>query len=115
MPDFFGALDEYDARQGRHRNPDHATSIEGALDIGKRAGSQKRLLLAEYGTAGDPGLTSEQAAELAGLPPYACSWKRVGELEADGLVELTGEKRKGRAKVGRNVYRITDEGREAIA
>jgi hypothetical protein len=83
--DFFNLVDR---RQGRHRNPDYQTSVEGAEDVAYRAGSQKARLLAVYKAVYPAGLTDEEAATRAGLPITSCYWKRCGELRQDGYIEM---------------------------
>jgi hypothetical protein len=94
----------------RHRADDHSTSVAGAVDVSKRAPKQQIRLLHSFYLAGFVGLTDEQAARMADLEE-SCYWKRCGELRADRLIEFTGETRKGRAGVERNISRITIPGR----
>lgn len=94
----------------RTRTGDYSTSIAGAADVSKRAPIQADRLLHSFHLAGHVGLTDEQAATMADLEE-SCYWKRCGELRADGLIEFTGETRKGRAGVERNISTITIPGR----
>lgn len=95
----------------RHRTPDHATSVEGAASVAKRAPTQKLRLLAAYDFAGERGFTDEQAAHYAGLLG-SCFWKRAGELRADGhIAQPEGEPvRKGTSNVSRIICCITQDG-----
>lgn len=88
-------------RKGRHRNPDRATSVEGAKSVAYRAGSQKDKLLKAYATAYPNPLTDEEAAKMAGLSPTSCFWKRCGELRQDGKIVELSQTRKGSAGVQR--------------
>jgi len=107
-------------RYARTRNNDHATSIQGAVQVGGRAATQRIRLLHAYGDAeplGFPsafdGLTDEEAAQACGLL-NSCYWKRCGELRADGLIEFTGGTRPGAAGTARKVSRITERGRAVL-
>lgn len=106
--------DEYDPRLGRHRNPDHETSIAGARSIGQRSMNQRGRLLYAFSRHPSAGQTSEEAADYVSMSVRSCWWKRVSELEQDGYVEHRGEKRKGRSGVPRRVLHITDLGREVL-
>lgn len=57
-----------------------------------------------------PTLTSEEAADRAGLSPRSSPWKRVSELAQRGLIEATGETRLSSSKAPQTVYRMTKEG-----
>lgn len=57
--------------------------------------------------------TDEEAADRSELL-RSCYWKRAGELRALGLIEATGETRKGSAGTARIVCRITDEGKRVL-
>lgn len=105
--------DAVDERKGRHHNPDAPTSIAGAHSVAYRAGSQKQRLLAVYVDAGPSGLTDDEAAVRAGLD-RTCFWKRCGELRQDGVIEDTGNVRRG-PMFGelRIVSAITENGRSA--
>jgi hypothetical protein len=99
----------FEDRSGRHRRNDRPTSIEGAQSVAYRAGSQKAKLLQAY-YWNPRGLSDEEAAVVAGLPLTSCYWKRCGELRQDGMIEDTGETRRGVAGVSRIVSRITVDG-----
>ena len=98
-----------DHRVGRTRANDYATSVRGAESVAYRAGSQKRLLMAAYEEAYPEGLTDDEAADAAGIPPTSCYWKRCGELRQDGVI-LVGESRISRVtRELRIVCRISPE------
>jgi hypothetical protein len=95
------------------RNTDPQTSHDGEKDVAMRADSQKYKLLAAYETHGV--MNSEHAAQLAGLSPLSCYWKRCSELCLDmGYLYDTGKTETGRAGSARIVYGITDRGRAAL-
>lgn len=94
------------------RTGDYATSVEGAVNVAKRAPNQRTRLLWAYFYADEVGLTDEQAAIDCGLLD-SCYWKRCGELRADGFIEFTGDTRVGAAGTSRNVSVITTRGRYA--
>lgn len=98
-----------DDRKGRHRNTDPETSRQGAQSVAYRAGSQKAKLLQAYADAGERGLTSEQAAEIADLMRTGY-WKRASELRQDGLIAETDQTRTGTAGVAQMIYVITSLG-----
>lgn len=75
-----------DWRNGRHRNPDWTTSVQGAQSVAYRAGSQKARLLQAYKLAHPHGLTDDEACVAAELPLTSCYWKRCGELREDGAI-----------------------------
>lgn len=102
----------FTAVETMHRNPDHATSIEGAHDVLFRAGTQKTKLLAAYAIYFE--MTDEEAATQADLL-RSTYWKRCGELRDLGLIEDTGKTRAGHAGVQRMVCRITDKGHIVLA
>jgi len=89
------------------RRSDPATSRDAAeaLEVARRV---YRQLLDAFGSAGDAGLTDEEAIARAGLDSSGGWWKRCSELRGLGLIEPTGEVRRspttGR---GRMVCRVT--------
>jgi hypothetical protein len=95
-----------------HRNPDRATSVEGAHNVQMRSGTQKVKLLAAYAIYFE--LTDDEAAAYADLL-QSTYWRRCGELRDLGLIEDTGKTRPGRAGVSRMICRITNAGHEALA
>ena len=101
-----------DARAGRTRRDDHATSIAGANSVAYRAGSQKERLLRAYRYAGADGLTDEEACVLAGISLRSCYWKRCSELREDGVIASLGRSRPGDAGVPRIVCAITSDGEQ---
>lgn len=96
------------------RTGDYATSVEGAVNVAKRAPNQRAHLLAAFYFADVIGLTDEEAATDCGLLD-ACYWKRCGELRADGLIEFTNNVRTGRSGTSRKVSVITERGRSAFS
>jgi hypothetical protein len=94
-----------DLAPGRTRRRGHATSRAGAASVAFRAGTQKAKLIAAYEQVQPRGLTDEQAAQLAGVPPMSCWWKRCNELRELGAIVPTGETRVGAAGVARMVCR----------
>lgn len=82
-----------------------------------RPPNQKMRLLIQYRTAGDDGLTDEQAAQAAGLyGGTTCWWHRCSDLRADYLIEqhAVPQERKGSAGVERMVCVISDAGRAVL-
>ena len=83
-------------------------------------GSQRALLLAAFWEAGNSGLTSEEARDLAKVSPRSCYWKRVSELHDSGYIErvedASGDDVRRRAESGslQRVYQITPFGLETI-
>jgi hypothetical protein len=95
------------------RRTDPETSHLGEQDVKMRATSQKFMLLTAYSTHGQ--MNSEHAAQMAGLSPLSCYWKRCSELCLDmGYLEDTGKTEMGRAGSARIVYRITPRGEAAL-
>lgn len=96
---------------GSARTSDPRTSKDAAK---LRTGSQKYLLLVEYGAAED--LTDEEAAERAGLVIQNRGWwQRCADLRSEGLIADTGRTRKSSVtNEDRMVCAITDEGRRAL-
>lgn len=95
------------------RHSDPQTSHDGEKDVAMRANSQKYKLLSVYAKNGR--MNSEHAAQLAGLSPLSCYWKRCSELHLDmGYLMDTGKTEVGRAGSARIVYEITDWGRAAL-
>lgn len=93
------------------RTTDPITSHMASYDVKHRAPSQRDRLLGAFAAVYPAGLTDEEAANLAALPPRSCWWKRCSELRAEGLIEDTGLMRVGSAgskqMVSRIVPRIT--------
>jgi hypothetical protein len=90
-----------------------ATSRAAAAAASPRTGSQKALLLEAYLTAGDAGLTDEQAAEATGMLQANPRWdytKRCSDLRRDGFIAPTGEQRMGAAGHPRDVCAVTVTG-----
>ena len=73
-------------RNGRHRNPDWVTSVEGARSVSYRAGSQKAKLLDAFRSAYPRNLTDEEAAMSAGISLTSEYSKRCGELRQDSAI-----------------------------
>lgn len=96
-----------DYAPGRVRRRDHRTSVDGARSVAYRAGSAKARLIDVY-RAAPAGLTDEEAAVAAALPPRSCWWKRCNELRAAGAIRATGHTRVGSAGVPRIVCVAVD-------
>lgn len=79
-------------RQGRHRIPDKATSVAGAVSVAYRAGSQKQRLLDAFKAAYPASLTDDEACVAAGLPLTSCYWKRCSELRQDRAIIVGPER-----------------------
>lgn len=75
-----------DFRNGRHRNPDWVTSVEGAQSVAYRAGTQKAKLLDAFRDAYPDNLTDEEAAVRAGISLTSEYSKRCGELRQDHAI-----------------------------
>jgi len=105
--------DGYDYQPGRHRNPDHESSVDGARAAGGTSKRFRDQLLLEYSYVPGTGWTDQEAGRAAGLLD-TCYWKRTGELRALGLIEWTGERRKAPTGVARKVSRITEAGQEYL-
>lgn len=103
----------YDYQPGRHRNPDHDSSIDGARMAGNTSKNFRDQLLLEFSYVPETGWTDYEAGRAAGLLD-TCYWKRVGELRLLGFVEFTGERRKAPSGVARKVSRITEAGLEYL-
>jgi hypothetical protein len=62
----------------------------------------------------DEDLNAYEASVKSGvIERFRCPWHRVSDLKRFGLIEPTGEKRKGATKAKQMVLRITDKGRAA--
>lgn len=104
------------------RRTDPGTSHQADRAIVIKANTQRGRLLATFGATPhaenghQEGLTDEEAMNLTeGVSPYSEYAKRCSELRDAGLIETTGETRKGQAGTPRIVSRITDAGRAALA
>ena len=100
----------------RHRSNDHHTSVQGAYDVGFRAGTQKAKLLIAYFDY--PSLTADEAMRHAGVSARSCYWKRCSELREMGYIEqvIVGGvawERRGESGSMQIVCAITNEGRLA--
>lgn len=63
----------------------------------------------------DGDLNAYEASVKSGMiDRSACPWHRVSDLKRLGLIEPTGEKRKGATDRMQMVHRITDKGRAAL-
>lgn len=103
----FTIYDEAALVRKRARASDPSTSRAAARDVSFRAGSQKAKLL---GAFAEGEYTDEEAAVRAGLSLRSCFWKRCGELRDAGLIEFTGQTRRGSAGSACGVSRITEQG-----
>jgi hypothetical protein len=111
--DLFGSVtdDRYPQVPGAKAE---GTSREAAVRIAPLAGRLRRLALAEYGSAGDRGLTADQCANLLGESVLAVR-PRVTELRAAGMIEPTSERRANDSGMAATVLAITSMGREALS
>lgn len=96
------------------RRNDPATSKSAARSLDRE--SMLRALLLVFGNMSS---TAEEAANAAGIEPWAAS-KRVSDLLSAGLIEVAianGRELQRRGSSGKfqRVLRITDSGRAAIA
>lgn len=104
------------ARTIPSRRTDPSTSHEAAASVVVTGENQRGLLLKAFqGRYGDdpddPGLTDEEAMNRAvGVTAWSEYAKRCSELRDAGLIEATGETRKGESGRARIVSRITDAG-----
>lgn len=91
------------------RLDDPFTSKLAASHAQRRMGGQKALLLGAF--AKTENLTSEEAAQLAGVNMRSAWWKRVSELHQAGLIVFTGSTRVSSLGEHQRVYAITEAGR----
>lgn len=97
------------------RTHDPKTSKISGRIAATRGTSHRVLLLAEFAKAGITGLTSDEAGERSGLRERrACYWKRISDLEAEGLLEPTGDLRPGFSGELQRVHRITQKGMDVF-
>lgn len=85
------------------RAKDPTTSVAA----GRRArgiASQHRPLIVQ--ALSDGPANRDEIARRCGLPKDAV-WRRLSQLEKDGLIERTGEERPGESGLCQAVYRIT--------
>jgi hypothetical protein len=87
------------------RNSDPITSHMASYDVRPRKQSQKQRLYEAY-LNHPAGLTDEEAAIFAGLPPRSCWWKRCSELRDEGIIAHTGIMRTGSAGSKQMVSRL---------
>ena len=100
---------------GGVRRTDPGTSRKAAGDVAPRTGTQRGRLLGAIVAAGDDGLISEEAAELAGVEFARSSGPRLAELKAGGWIRTTGKTRLGSLGSEQDVLVATDKGRAAAA
>lgn len=113
------AVEYMDALRGPRtipaRSTDPDTSHRATEEIKVRAGTQRAKLLQAFALTPDFGLTDEEAALTAdGVPLRSEYAKRCSELREAGLIEPTGETRKGGSGQDRMVSWITAKGRAWI-
>lgn len=84
-----------------YRAEDPSTSRGGAADVELRAGTQKRLLLAEFAAAPRDGYTADEVGRAAGLL-HTGYWKRVSDLKRDGLIAPLRRDGKPVTRLGRS-------------
>lgn len=90
-------------------------AAQAAAAMGKAKNQRWKLLHVFASTRGDNGLTSEEAAEIHPEVSLTSEYStRCSELQRLGLIAPTGETRKGKAGVQRDVYLITDRGMEVV-
>lgn len=89
------------------RATDPLTSHLADRDVRQRSLTQRDRLLNAFISHPD-GLTDEEAAVAAQLPPRSCWWKRCSELREQGLIApVPGLTRVGTAGSKQMVSRIT--------
>jgi hypothetical protein len=91
------------------RSSDPDTSRQAAAAAERRAPSQRDRLLSAYMTAGDRGLTDEEAGVSAGLSGSGY-WKRCSDLRNLGLIVPLGPLRQVSSGLMAQVCVITPEG-----
>jgi hypothetical protein len=91
------------------RSSDPQTSKEAAAAAERRAPSQRDRLLSAYMTAGDRGLTDEEAGVSAGLAGSGY-WKRCSDLRSLGLIVPLGSLRRVSSGLMAQVCVITLDG-----
>jgi len=91
------------------RVSDPETSQKAAVAAERRAPSQRDRLLSAYMTAGDRGLTDEEAGAAAGLSGSGY-WKRCSDLRNLGLIAPLGPVRQVSSGLMAQVCVITPEG-----
>lgn len=92
----------------RHHDP--RTSHEAAAQLSDKQTMMRRLLWAFLAQP----LTAEQAADACGYGAESGAWKRVSDLANRGLIEDTDATRLGRSGRSQIVWRITNNGRNAL-
>lgn len=91
-----GLWDTATPMAGTARRTDPDTSQIAATRNPVRRGTHRHQIMQAFLTAvssDPPGLTAEQATDLAGLNPRSSPWKRVSELHEQGWLTDTGERR----------------------
>lgn len=96
------------------RSTDPATSHKAEPHRVTARNARGKLLRAFAETSAVDGLTDEQAAHRALVSPSSEYAKRCSELREAGLIEPTGEERRGNSGQSRMVSRITEAGRVAL-
>ena len=81
-------LDLFTTTHARATDPD--TSHEAAARVSNAAAMKRRLLAVFQAAPG--GLSAEAACEAAGYTPADGAWKRVSDLERDGLIADSGQR-----------------------
>lgn len=114
----FGArlLDQAPPKAYREKDP--PTTVAAAVrGLGRFKNQRSQMLLAfdsDEARFELKGLNADQAGYRAGLL-NGCYWKRFSELRHLGLIEDTGEPRKGRSGQPQMVCRLTVWGEVALA
>lgn len=88
------------------RLTDPSTSHEAARKL--KPGSMRRNLLQTFSRY--PGMTAEEAANVAGYGAVHGAWKRVSDLLRDGLLSDTGHTRTASTGREQRVLVITQKG-----
>jgi hypothetical protein len=95
-----------------------STSAAAARIVAYRTGTQKALILAEYGKAGVSGLTDEEVAGRLGWVEVNKARKRCSDLRDEGMIVWVDEgvvTRTGKSGIANDVCVITDRGIATLA
>lgn len=123
QPTLFERLEPREPRVIPARRSDPSTSHTATEQIKVRAGTQRAWLLRAFDRDGfhkRDGLTDEEAMDYASIQwagsvsEHSEYSKRCSELREAGLIEPTGETRKGASGMDRIVSRITAAGRAVV-
>lgn len=92
------------------RSADPDTSHQAAHQLSDRTVMLRKLLTAFAAEA----MTADEAGARCGYTAADGAWKRMSDLERLGLIEDSGQRRKGTAGRQQKVRRITDAGHAAL-